>query len=159
MFFIMMKITIIGTLHKGLTSNKELRGILEKIKPNQILLEIQQADIDNNNLEDYSDEMIFAYKWAKNKNIHVNGFDSKINTLSKIMTKEDEKEIIKKQKEIVKERNFSWKELNKEKNLGILEEIENKLINKDKWTQRENEMLANIKKVINSEGIIIILTG
>ena len=82
----MGRIIIIGTLHAGMTSEKELKVILEKYNPYQILVEISQKDINNGAIDSYPSEMIFAYRWAKNRGKKINGFDAKINTLKEIFS-------------------------------------------------------------------------
>ena len=52
----------------------------------------------SNNISSYPEEMIFVLDLTKSKNIYCKGFDYKINVLKKGITKNDEFEIIKKQK-------------------------------------------------------------
>mgnify|MGYP001612470089 CR=1 FL=1 len=153
----MRKIIIIGTFHTGLTPNKELKEVLEEIKPDQLLVEITEREIKNDNLRKYLPEMVFAYRWAKKKKIAVSGFDSSINVLSKGMTEKDNKSIIKKQKKLM--RGYTWKDFNKEKYLKLLEGSEEDLIDWKKEQRREKKMLQNIKKAMHSNGIIVIVTG
>lgn len=51
----MRKVIIIGTLHLGSTPHKELEKILKRIRPNRLLVEIAQEDIENNAIENYPD--------------------------------------------------------------------------------------------------------
>ena len=83
----MRKIIIIGTLHSYTPSN-ELKEILEKYKPNQLLVEITQENINKNNFKSYPEEMVFAYGWAIKNKIKVNGFDSTINVFMEGKTEE-----------------------------------------------------------------------
>ncbi len=154
----MGRIIIIGTLHAGMTSEKELKVILEKYNPYQILVEISQKDINNGAIDSYPSEMIFAYRWAKNRGKKINGFDAKINTLKAEMTEEDNQKVIEEQKKIME--NFSWKDMNKPENLQMLDtDSEKNLIDLDKEIKRESEMLRNIRNVIVKKGIVLILTG
>ena len=153
----MRKIIIIGTLHLGLTPNKELREVLDEIKPDQLLVEINERDIKNNNFKKYIPEMVFAYRRAKKKKISVSGFDSSINVLSQGMTEKDKKRIIQKQKRLAKGHN--WKDLNKEKYLKLLRGSEEGLIDWKKEQKREEKMLQNIKKAMQPNGKIVIVTG
>jgi len=94
----MTNIIIISTLHAGITPNNELEEIFKKYKPDQILVEISQEDIEKNNLNSYPPEMIFTYQWAKSNGIKVAGFDSKINVFKDGVTSADNQELIQKQK-------------------------------------------------------------
>ncbi|MEK6842233.1 MAG: hypothetical protein AABX84_00295, partial [Nanoarchaeota archaeon] len=65
----MRKIYIIGTIH-GMTPNNELKSILKKINPNQILVEITEKYLKNKKFKNYPKEMVYAYSWGiKNKKI------------------------------------------------------------------------------------------
>ncbi|MFH1972091.1 MAG: hypothetical protein ABIJ18_01295 [archaeon] len=154
----MRKIIIIGTLHAGLTSKNELQKILEKINPDQLLVEIAEEDIKNGKFDLYPPEMIFAYKWGKKRRINVNGFDSKINVIRKGLTEEDNQQVIKEQKKLMQ--NLNWKDMNKSKNLKkIKTNSSKKLIDPIKEAKRESELLKNIKKTMIPDGIITIITG
>ena len=157
----MRKIIIVGTLHAGLTPEDELKEVLEKFNPDQVLVEIIQKDIDNKKFDSYPSEMIFAYKWANNKGIKVRGFDYKINVLKEKMTEEDNKKVIEEQKELIKKTGkFDWKDMNKEENLKLLKiESAERLVDPKKEKKREIEMLENINKVMISKGVVVIITG
>ncbi len=151
----MLKIIIIGTLHVGLTPNKDLEEIFLNYKPTQILSEINQGDINNNNISEYPPEMIFAYKWATENKIKVNGFDSKIDVFKKGVTDRDNQNLIAKQKEIIS--NYSWRDFNqveKEKLLNVGD-----ITDQQKERDREIEMLNNINKVMVEQGVVLIITG
>jgi len=154
----MKKIIIIGTLHAELTPEDELREVLEKYSPDQLLLEIAEEDVKNKKIDSYPPEMIFAFNWAKNNKVRLNGFDSKIDSLNKGLTKEDEEKAIQEQKAVMK--NFTWRDMNKLENLKKLytDSVEN-LIDWRKEEKRELEMLNNIKSSMIQEGVILILTG
>lgn len=154
----MRKIIVIGTLHAGITPNQGLEEALKDHHPDQILVEIAQDDIDNNKIETYPPEMIFAYQWALKNNIKVNGFDSKINTLKKGMGEEDNQKAIEKQTEIMQ--GFTWKDMNKPENNKKLDIKEAKiLVDHNKENKRNREMLQNINNLMLNEGVIVILTG
>lgn len=154
----MKKVIIIGTLHAGLTQENELKEILKKYNPNQLLIEVAQADIKNGKLNSCPPEMVFAYNWAKKNKIRVNGFDSKIDVYKKGITEEDNKRVIKEQKKLMK--NLSWKEMNKSENLKkINTSSARKLVNPEKEEKREYEMLKNINKAMIYNGTILIVTG
>ena len=107
----MQNIIIIGTLHAGLTPNKELKKIFSEYKPTQILVEINQDDLDKNDISKYPPEMIFTYRWAIKNNIKVNGFDSKINVFREGVTGNDNQKLIEEQEKLIK--NYSWRDFNK----------------------------------------------
>jgi len=154
----MRKIVIVGTLHAGLTSKKELKSIFEKYSPDQILVEIVEEDINDTNFDNYPEEMVFTYHYSKKRGIKVNGFDSKINSLKEGVSEKNNQRAIEEQREIMK--NFTWKEMNKAKNLKRLDtESSKKLVDLGKEKERESEMLENINNVIIREGVVLILTG
>ena len=150
----MRKIFIIGTVHKGLTKLEELKKALEKISPDQLLIEIEDKDLRMEIFDKYSNEMVFAYKWAKSNKIDVRGFDFSFDVSKEGANNE---EAIKESKRAIK--NISWKELNREKNIKILDKIYFKYVDLDKDRIREERMLNNINKLILKNGIIVILTG
>ncbi len=153
----MKRIIVIGTLHAGLTPNSELEQVLEKHKPDQLLLEISQEDIEFENVDSYPPEMVFAYKWAIHNAIKVYGFDCKMNVFSEGVNQADNQTVIADQKKVMGK--LTWKDMNKEDNLRILDvPSENKLIDQDKEKKREIKMLENIKK-LDLYGTVIILTG
>jgi pheromone shutdown protein TraB len=154
----MLKVIIIGTLHVGLTPNKELETEFIKYNPNQILVEIAEGDIKKKSISKYPPEMIFTYNWARKNKIKVNGFDSKINIFKKGVKKADNLELIKKQKTIIK--NYSWKAFNKEENDRLLNIDDlSKIIDLEKEKIRNLQMLCNIRKFIISNGVVMIITG
>ena len=153
------EIIVIGTVHEGWTPNKELKDVLEKIKPTQILVEITQEDINNDKFENYPPEMVFAHKWAERKKVKVNGFDSSINILKADATTTDEKKVIKAFEYLLKKRKFTWKDMNKENLQKIFCETNNLLIDDAKDKQRQREMLKNIIHTIMKSGKIVIITG
>lgn len=152
-----MKIIIIGTLHANGTPHNELAKVLEKYKPDQLLVEITQKDIEEEKLTKYPDEMIFAYNWAKKTDTKVNGFDSKINVMKEKKTEKDNRKAIEESQKL--RGKLTWKDMNKENNLQITFPSWKDLVDWRKWDAREEEMLANIKNHFNLEGIVLILTG
>jgi pheromone shutdown protein TraB len=152
------KIIIIGTLHAGITPANELEEAIKSFSPDQVMVEIIDGDIEKNNLELYPPEMIFALKWAKNNNVKVFGFDSRINVFKNGITPKDNEAVIAKQKELIK--NLSWKEFNKIENEKLLdvEELDD-LVDKKKEDERESEMLKNIQNNIIENGTVVIITG
>ena len=154
----MKKVIIIGTVHAGSTPNKELKKVLEKYKPDKILVEIAQTDIRNKKIKSYPSEMQFTYNWAKKVKIKVNGFDSEINVFAKGKTEKDNQKAIKEQEKIL--RKFTWQDMNKEKNLKLLDiPSAMTLVDKKKAKKREIEMLKNVKKEILPKGKTVIVTG
>ena len=154
----MRKIIIIGTLHAGLTPENELKEVLEKYNPNQLLIEIAEEDIKNREFYSYPLEMVFAYDWANKNKVKVNGFDLKIDVLRKGMKEEDNQKVIEEQKKLMN--NFSWKDMNKAENLKKLDTDSAKnLVDSKKEEKREFEMLKNIKNSMIDNGKILIITG
>lgn len=157
-FYMPRKIIVIGTLHAGITPNNELKEVIESFQPDQLLIEIASDDIIKNDLSSYPPEMIFAFEWAKNNNVKVMGFDSKINVFRKGVMPEDNQVTIEKQKKLIKK--LSWKDFNKIKNEKLLDVDDlNNLIDQDKERVRENEMLKNIEAHIIESGTVVIITG
>lgn len=154
----MRKIIIIGTLHVGLTPKNELQELLDRFKPDQLLVELSNDDIINDKIGLYSDEMLFAYDWAKDNDVLVNGFDANISVLSAAKNEEDNNEVIEEQKKIIEK--YSWKDFNKTSYLKLLNtEKEARLIDRKKWDLREEKMLENILENIIPEGMVLIVTG
>ena len=156
----MRKIIIIGTVHGGFTPENELKEVLEKYKPNQVLVEIAQEDINKNNIKNYPPEMIFAMKWAKENKVKVNYFDIIENTLKKSITKKEVKNLIKEQDEQIKKSNFTWKDLNNKEKIKILDtRIYLNAVDLEKEKERELKMLNKIKRMMIKSGTIVIVTG
>jgi len=153
-----MKLTFIGTLHGDLTPNKELEEILGLHKPEQLLVEITQQDIDKETISSYPSEMISAYQWAKENNIPVLGFDSKTNVLVEGSTKKESEKLFIEQEKVIKKHN--WKDFNKESYQKLLNiKSWNSVIDKKKWKLREEEMYQNIKKVHTHGKDSLVITG
>jgi pheromone shutdown protein TraB len=153
----MRKIIVIGTLHAGLTPKNELKDILSSYKPDQLLVEIQEKDIQAKTISSYSDEMVFAYEWAKENNILVIGFDVNINILKEGKTQADNQRVIEKQKAIIHQ--HDWKDFNQNKYLKLLDEFKRNLVDGEKWKEREKKMLSNILDNVINTGVIVVLTG
>ncbi len=152
----MTEVILIGTLHAGLTPNKELEEVILSLSPNKILVEICQDDIDKDNLKEYPEEMVFALNWSLKNKVEVKGFDVHIDI--KI---EDENcnnaELIEESKRKIKD--YNWKEMNDRNKIRLLDFIDNH-INLDKERERELGMLDNINKEIKIfNGIVLIITG
>ena len=66
----MRKIIIIGTIHNMLPKHKkEIESILNKINPDQVLVEIdREINLKSSQIKKYPKEMIFAYNWAIKNN-------------------------------------------------------------------------------------------
>lgn len=162
----MQKIIIIGTLHSGLVEKEDLVEIFEKVKPDQILVELTQKEVENiNNSTSIRDEMIFSYLWAQKNNIDAKYFDEDINVLKDgINGKEpDFISLSNEFKEILQK--YSWKELNQKEpwDKPELKEIEEKInlkfIDEKRSEERDWKMLENIKNVLIDKGVIVVLTG
>lgn len=154
----MRKIYIIGTLHGGCTPENELEEILTNLKPDQLMVEIQQKDIDGKNFNDYPNEMVFGYKWAKDQNIPVYGIDTDISDIAEGKTDEDNQKVMDMQIKIINQHN--WKDFNKKGYVKLLDvpgELE--LVDKEKADLREREMLENILENVISKGTVVVLTG
>ena len=152
------KIIVIGTLHAGITPNNELKEVIESFEPDQLLVEIANDNIVKNNLSSYPPEMIFAFEWAKSNNVKVAGFDSKINVFRGGVMPKDNQAMIEKQKKLIKK--LSWKDFNKIENEKLLDvDGLDELIDQDKESVRENDMLKNIEANIIESGTIVVITG
>jgi hypothetical protein len=154
----MKQIFIIGTLHGGWTPGQELQGELEKIKPDQLLVEICDSDLKDGEIDGYPPEMIFAYQWAKENQVPVVGYDSRIKVFKDGVSDQDNQDLIEKQKQQFGQ--LSWKDANKLENRGLFKgEDYYKLVDPEKDKLREQEMLDNIKDVIADQGRTVVLTG
>ncbi len=146
----------VGTLHAGLTPNKELEAIIKEINPDRILVEILQEDIEKVQVGSYPPEMVFAYKFARNNKIRVLGFDSKVDIFQDSVTKADDQELLLQQKRIIG--NKSWKLFNKSENAKLLTEVD-QISDMNRWRKREKEMARNIRKVVFENKKVLVITG
>jgi pheromone shutdown protein TraB len=161
----MNRIIIIGTFHLGLTPKNDLLKILEDIKPDQLLVEFPQEESARVHASQHSDEMDFAVTWAATKTIPVDYFDADVSILRNGISEENPEyqQLVNEQVEEIKA--FSWQTLNKKEpwQEGRLASIERTLFRKffdpQKWTDREEQMLENIKKIKSTQGTVLILTG
>jgi pheromone shutdown protein TraB len=155
----MREIIVIGTLHAGATPNSELKEVLERYKPDRLLVEMAQVDINNKRIRKYPPEMRFAYNWAKKNNLEVYGFDTKDNTnFAKGMTKKDNLKVIDEQWKLLGK--HTWKDTNKERYNKLLDtESSINLIDWKKEKIREAVMLRNVKKKMLRKGRVVIITG
>ena len=154
----MNRTLIIGTLHAGWTPVGGLQKELEKLKPDQLLVEICAQDIRDNKIDQYPPEMIFAYHWAKKNQIPVDGYDSKINVFREGVGEKENQAVIKKQKEQFS--HLSWKDANKPENRRLfINEDYHRLVDPEKEKKREQEMLSNINERQIDQGTVVILTG
>ena len=154
----MKKLFFIGTLHAGITPNKELAQILKTLKPDQLLVEIHQKDVVNNYLKNYPVEMVFALRWAKRNKIQVKGFAHHIDMLAKGKTQKDNLVVIQEQKKVIKK--YFWHDFNKEKYTKLLNTKNFKpLIDQKAWKQCEEAMARNIKKYQSKKGVSVVLCG
>ena len=153
------ELVILGTMHHMFPKNKEeFKSILEKINPDQILIEIDKKDIGSKNLQTYPKEMLFAYKWALKNKKQVDFFDIDLNLWKKGVSQKDENKI---QKEWFKKYGRKdWKFFNKstERTRKKIWTID-VLLDKKKMNVRQKIMLKNIKKMSLKQGKILILTG
>jgi len=154
----MRKIIIIGTLHCGSTPNHELEEILNKYKPDQLLVELKQAQIAAGNVDpSFPPEMIFAYEWAKHRGVPVAGFESDIRVFSKTASDADNQKLIEAQDEIIKTR--SWKDFNKKDVQKLLDIGDPGMVDPVKVKAREQDMLKRVNEYMIGDGVIIILIG
>ncbi len=152
----MREIFIIGTIHDKFTNIEELKSILDKIKPDQLLVEITHNDILMNNFKSYPVEMIFSYKWGVNNKIKINGFDYEINILKNISKRRFDKIT----RNVIRHiKRLDWKDFNKKENRNLFYEYNEKILDNKKNIKRENMMLINIYNSMISNGKIVIITG
>lgn len=155
----MQQLIFIGTLHLGFTPLTELKELLLTHKPNMLLVEIQQQDLNTDNISTYPEEMQFCVNYAKEHAINCKGFDCSINIEYKKVQKEDQERLLQEQTKIIQQHN--WKTFNKEEYGDILKTLSwNKVININKWNEREEHMNKNIQEIIKQQnGTIVIVTG
>jgi len=153
------KIKVIGTMHHMLPKyREELEILLEKINPDQLLVEIDKKDLDSKLIETYPKEMIFAYRWAIKNKKQIGFFDVDMDLWKEGVTQKDEDKI---EKEWFKKYGKKdWKFFNqsfKEKR-EIIWTIDS-LIDQNKMRIRQEKMLKNINEFLIENGKILILTG
>lgn len=153
----MKKIIIIGTLH-GMTPESELEELFNKYKPEQILVEIAEADLEKDKIKSYPREMVFAYKWAKKNGIPTAGFDSGINSLRDGATEKDNQKLIEVETELLE--GLTWKDMNRRENDTLLDtDFYFQVVDPNKERKREEEMLKNIQNLSIEDKIVMIITG
>ena len=161
----MKEVIIIGTIHLNWTPKDELEKVLSDINPDQVLVELSGEELNERPRKDsIRDEMFVAYDWAVRNKKMVDYFDTGDSSLKDGVTGK-EPEFLQQElryKELLK--NYSWKDLNKEKSSNIPEvkklddEIEEKYFDKEKSKKREHAMLDTIRgKLV--EGTNVIVTG
>lgn len=147
----------IGTLHAGFTPIDELAQILDKFSPDQLLIEIAQADIDANKIDSYPPEMKFALEWAKKHNVDYAGFDTGVSVLAEGKTQADNEAVIDEEEKVIRE--HDWKDFNKKEYLDRLHAVSDRtLIDWQKWDEREQQMTENIRKTARGDRTVV-LTG
>jgi pheromone shutdown protein TraB len=138
----------------------EFRRIIEKINPNQILVEIdREINLKSSQIKKYPKEMIFSYNWAVKNNKQVDVFDTnRYKQIKKTATKKDLDEATKIFLKMFK--NYDWKQMNQR--LPSIEEyrkIERKVLNLREVNARRKVMLSNIRRLSIKKGSILIVTG
>lgn len=151
----MRQVYIIGTIHNQVL-RKEINNILDKLNPNQILLEIVNSHLNSNKISKYPAEMRLAYEWAKKHNKNVKGFEVKSSRKDNLTNQEIK--IVKKVNEYVASKD--WKYFNKKRHMDQIEKLLRPLpllTREDK--SRQKRMLKNIRKHMIRNGRIVIITG
>ncbi len=156
-----MKTTIllIGTLHKNLTPNDELRDLLEEIKPTQLFVELPEINSNKRHeAENVSTEMNFAYQWARKHNIPAVSYDTEEVTLEDSVDTTSARYKDLSEMELEEARQLGWRGSNR-KLPTAWHQLMSEYIDIEKWDARERHMLENIKKNLASSGTVLILTG
>lgn len=155
----MKEVVIIGTMHNMFPEYKnEFRLILEKVNPDQIIVEIDEKDLDTKEIETYPKEMVFAYRWDIKNKKQVGAFDVDVDLWKTGVTQEEEDRIEKNW--FVKYGKYDWKFFNKDTSKNRLEVWTiDKIIDQKKMGIRQQIMIKNIKKMSIEEGKILIITG
>ncbi len=154
----MQNLIFIGTLHARFTPHGELRAVLEQYAPEVLLVEISQEDLENDTVQKYPDEMIFAAGWAKETGTTVYGFDSDTNVLAEGKTERDNQIAIDEQRAIP----LSYTRIDANKsavNEALKTPFAVALIDPLKWDQREHEMERNINQLLDSTKRTLVITG
>lgn len=153
------ELIIVGTLHAGLTPNHELRGVLERFIPDQLLVEITKSDLRKKNFSKYPPEMVHAYRWARKHKRKVDGMDSSINEVRPYVSKKQLKRADSEALKLLKRHRWDWKDANKRKVQDFLDHFYKGMFDQRLVKKRNKEMVANIRKSTIKHGTIIILTG
>ena len=152
----MRKIIVIGTIHNYPSCRRQLKQILKKLNPDQVLVEIIDADLKKRKFKNYPKEFIDAYEWAvKNKKI-INGFDVPIR-IEKPFFKKELRQINRDMANVISK--HDWKEWNKSKYDDEIYGLTKNVIYVKKHKLRQRKMLVNIKRTMIPRGKILVLTG
>lgn len=148
----------IGTLHAWSTPHQELASVLEKYAPDVLFVEIQQTDIETGDLDNYPDEMVFALQRAQEKGIPVHGFDSPISAMREWKTEIDNQRAIDEQNIILKR--YTRKDANKREVIDeLITPFVRSITDREKHAKREEEMLVNIKNLLDPDKKTVIVMG
>jgi hypothetical protein len=142
-FKTMRQVTVIGTLHTIIPgAEAQLEGIFNRSNPDQILVEIVQADLDFGTVDSYPKEMVFAANWAGDRGIAVAGFDSLINIFRSDAAPDGNQRLLEYQLPIIASR--PWWHFNKvEFNQELLGPDWYDVIDRTKERARQAELLNN----------------
>jgi len=139
---------------------KEIESILNKINPDQVLVEIdREINLKSSQIKKYPKEMIFAYNWAIKNNKKVDVFDTnKYRQIKKGITKKELNQAGRIFLKIFK--GYDWKQMNCNlKERAEYKKIESKILDLKEVNARRKVMLKNIRKLSIKNGTVLILTG
>jgi len=154
----MLELIFIGTLHNMFETHRaDLELLLNTYKPQVLLIEVTQTDLEQDRIDDYPDEMKFAAKWAQDLQIPVMGFDSPIYPVKEGITEEEISAATNEQLKILEGK--TWRDANCASLLTRLQSVSSPQIDQAKSLEREMAMLANIRKALPAEGRVLVLTG
>ena len=156
------KLYIIGTLHGEYTNKVELKEVLERISPDQLLVELPPRSVDALKEEgEWRDEMLYANEWATQKGIPVVFIDVEAdNPFRDGYTPEtpEYKELLARLEQKISQ--YTWKEFNRaETNAHLNDPMEEVLFDKTCEVEREQKMTENIRQAMQSDGVVLLLTG
>lgn len=157
---------LIGTIHSGKTSHKELGDILDKINPDQVLIELPEnfSEKGIKKRKVVPDEMLFAYNWVNENDIRCGCFDVSNDTGENFFA-DDYSEESKEYQELLDYQDsiivkHDWKDFNKRENIDLLDHpLEDTLFNSSALKERKRGMLEDIREKVISEGKVVIITG
>ena len=147
----MAELLFVGTIHEGITPAAELVEVVGSLKPDMVLVEVVQEDIDSSETKNYPPEMQAVHAWAVNNELPVYGFDSSIN----IMRSEVDEEQMEADLETVKQyfRKLGWKQANRNQRPPV--DFFARYCDLSLFAKRQEEMARNIQRVAHGRAVVV----
>jgi pheromone shutdown protein TraB len=158
--FVVRTIYVIGTAHTMMPQREmELKLLLQVVDPDEVFVQIDDEDMKYGNLHLSPKEMVFAHKWAAQRNKKVVCFDKRMDVGSFFLNDEKKKEVRDEMAHLIAGTN--WKEFNRI-NSDVYKKFDRLkllLVDENKERERHYAMLANIERELIGKGKILVLVG